>query len=503
MTKKEKELAKKAIARQLRFFPEASSLSFGFGASCILGLAFLLFSFDTATLKFKPTMIIIGCVFIVEGLLSLLARKLVEKQVIGTGKVNRATRLFGFILLLTIVNINIFVAIGGLHLIKEKKNTEYLFGSYMLLEEVMVIIVSCINLLKEYVVDTFYTGIALFAGIVVVHAICLVVISNIDGNKAPKKYLPFGIILVLTALDGNILSLVVGLMVIAKCFARDENVSIGWVDVVKRLLKSKTAMLGAFIVVFLICVSICANMTFDYNLAADNDYMHILTKPCLEFPFGTDNYGRCVFTRVIFGARISLSVGFFSVGISLVLGVVLGTIAGYYSGTIENVIMRILDVFMAIPGILLQIAIISALGSSVVNMVIALSFGGIPGYARTVRASILQLSGQEFVEAARACGAKDRVIMFKHMLPNSLAPPIVRMTLGIGGAVTSVSSLSYLGIGIQPQIPEWGNVLKAGSAYLETDPYIAIYPGFAIMLLVLSFNFLGDGLRDALDPKLK
>ena len=503
MTKKEKELAKKAIARQLRFFPEAGSLSFGFGASSILGLAFLLFSFDTATLSFKPTMIMIGLGFIVEGLISLLGRKLVEKQVIKTGKVNRGTRLLGLLMFLTIANFNIFVSIAGLHLLKEKKNTEYLFGCYMLLEEVLVIIVSCVNLLKPTIIYTFYQGIALFAAIVVVHAVCLFAIAGIEGNKASKKYLPIGIILCLTALDGNILSLIVGLMVIAKCFARDENVSIGWVDVIKRLLKSKTAMLGAFIVVFLICVSICANLTFDYNLAADNDYMHILTKPCAEYPFGTDNYGRCVFTRVIFGARISLSVGFFSTGISLVLGVVLGTIAGYYSGTIENVIMRVLDVFMAIPGILLQIAIISALGSSVTNMVIALSFGGIPGYARTVRASILQLSGEEFVEAARACGAKDGVIMFKHMLPNSLAPLIVRLTLGIGGAVTSVSSLSYLGIGIQPQIPEWGNVLKAGSAYLETDPYIAIYPGFAIMLLVLSFNFLGDGLRDALDPKLK
>ena len=151
----------------------------------------------------------------------------------------------------------------------------------------------------------------------------------------------------------------------------------------------------------------------------------------------------------------------------------------------------------------MAIAIIAAFGVSTTNLILALSIGGIPSYARTVRATVMGLANQEFVEAARACGAKDGTIIFKHIIPNSLAPVIVRATLGIGSAVLSTSSLSYLGIGVEPHVPEWGNILKAGSTYLETNPYIAIFPGLAIILIVLAFNYFGDGLRDALDPKLK
>lgn len=253
----------------------------------------------------------------------------------------------------------------------------------------------------------------------------------------------------------------------------------------------------------MLALSICANLTFDYGIAVDNDYSMILQNPSLVYPFGTDDYGRCVFTRVVFGARISLTVGIFSTAISIVVGILLGAIAGFYSGATDNVIMRILDVFMAIPGLLLPIAIIAAFGTSTANITFALGVGAIPSYARTIRASVLQLQDSEFVEAARACGAKDNIIIFKHILPNSMAPLIIRATLGIGAGVTAVSSLSYLGLGIAPHIPEWGNILKAGSSYLESNPYMAIFPGFAIVILVLAFNFLGDGFRDALDPKLK
>ena len=205
----------------------------------------------------------------------------------------------------------------------------------------------------------------------------------------------------------------------------------------------------------------------------------------------------------LLGISFRLTVGIFSTILSIVVGIVLGAIAGFYSGATDNIIMRVLDVFMAIPGLLLPIAIIAAFGTSTANITFALGVGAIPSYARTIRASVLQLQDSEFVEAARACGAKDNVIIFKHILPNSMAPLIIRSTLGIGAGVTAVSSLSYLGLGIAPHIPEWGNILKAGSSYLETNPYMAIFPGFAIVILVLAFNFLGDGLRDALDPKLK
>jgi peptide/nickel transport system permease protein len=169
----------------------------------------------------------------------------------------------------------------------------------------------------------------------------------------------------------------------------------------------------------------------------------------------------------------------------------------------DNVIMRILDVFNAVPSILLAVAIVAALGASLVNLVLALAISSVPGYARIVRAQVLGVSNQEFVEAAKACGAKDGRIIFKHIIPNSLAPVIVQATMGIGSAVLSTSSLSYLGLGVQEWVPEWGNVLKAGSTFLETNPYIAIFPGLAIIVIVLAFNFFGDGLRDALDPKLK
>jgi peptide/nickel transport system permease protein len=174
-----------------------------------------------------------------------------------------------------------------------------------------------------------------------------------------------------------------------------------------------------------------------------------------------------------------------------------------YGGKTDNIIMRVLDVFNAVPSILLAIAIIAALGVSIVNLVLALSVSSIPGYARIVRAQVLGVSNQEFVEAAKACGAKNGRIIFKHIIPNSLAPVIVQATMGIGSAVLSTSSLSYLGLGVPSHVPEWGNILKAGSTFLETNPYIAIFPGVIIIVSVLAFNFFGDGLRDALDPKLK
>ena len=263
------------------------------------------------------------------------------------------------------------------------------------------------------------------------------------------------------------------------------------------------AIIGMFVVTVLLSISLCSYLTFDYSIATDNNYSALLLEPSLEYPFGTDDYGRCVFTRIVFGARISLAVGIATTVVPIIIGGVLGAISGFYGGKSDNIIMRLLDVLYAVPGILLAIAIVAAFGTSTFNLIMALSIGSIPTYARTVRASVLGLANSEFVEAAKACGAKDHIIIFKHIIPNSMAPIIVRATLSIGGAVLSTSSLSYLGLGVEPHVPEWGNILKAGSTYLETNPYLAIYPGLAIILLVLAFNYMGDGLRDALDPKLK
>lgn len=502
--KSENFFIKKANQRKLNRFQENSSLSFACGASAFMGAACVALSYDMKTKAFGPVPLAVAGLFLAEALLAFLLWSVFKSQVLKNGQVPRGLRLAGLLLVATIVNGNIFCALAGLSLVKKKKNLEYQVGSYMLLVEILIIIVSYLNVFKEYVCDSFFLGMGVLAVVIVIHAVSLpLVAAHVHGNRADKSMLPLAVVLIATTLTGNLFSLLLGLMLLRKCYTKDDYVSIAWIDVVKRLFRSQMAVLGAFIIVFLLTISICANLTFDYGIAIDNNYSLILQEPSLAYPFGTDDYGRCVFTRVVFGARISLTVGIISTAISIVVGIILGAFAGFYSGTTDNVIMRVLDVFMAIPGLLLPIAIIAAFGTNTANITFALGVGAIPSYARTIRASVLTLQDAEFVEAARACGARDKTIIFKHILPNSMAPLIIRATLGIGAGVTAVSSLSYLGLGIAPQIPEWGNILKAGSAYLETNAYMAIFPGFAIVILVLAFNFLGDGLRDALDPKLK
>ncbi len=500
----EEYFVKKANKRKLNRHQEPGDLGFAAGASAVLGVLIGLMSYDMKLKTFNTLPLMVALVFLAEAAVALLAFELVSRQIVKKDEVSRPVRMIGLLLFLMVLNGNVFCAQAGLSLLKKNKNLEYQVGSYMFLVEILIIMVSFLNFFKPWVCNTFLMGLGVLGAVVVIHGVSLLLVTaHVHGNRADKCMLPLGIVLIATALTGNLLSLLLGLILIRKVFTKEELVSIGWIDVVKRLFRSKMAVLGALIIVFLLTLSICANLTFDYSIAIDNDYSMILQPPSLAYPFGTDDYGRCVFTRVVFGARISLAVGILSTAMSIVAGIVLGAIAGFYSGTTDNVIMRVLDVFMAIPGLLLPIAIIAAFGTSTPNIILALGIGAIPSYPRTIRASVLQLPDAEFVEAARACGAKDGTIIFKHILPNSLAPLIIRATLGIGAGVTAVSSLSYLGLGIAPQIPEWGNILKAGNSYLETSPYIAIFPGIAIVVLVLAFNFLGDGLRDALDPKLK
>lgn len=502
--KSENFFVKKANQRKLNRFQENGSLAFACGASAFLGAACLALAYDMKAKAFGGAPLLVAGLFFGEAALAFLIWTALKSQILRNGQVGRGLRLTGILLIITILNGNIFCALAGLTLVKKKKNLEYQVGCYMLLTEILIVIVSYLNVFKEYVCDSFFLGMGLLAAVILIHAVSLpLVAAHVHGNRADKIMMPVGILLIATTLTGNLFSLLLGVMLLRKCCTKDDYVSIAWIDVIKRLFRSQMAVLGAFIIVFLLTLSICANLTFDYGIAVDNNYSMILQEPSLSHPFGTDDYGRCVFTRVVFGARISLTVGIISTAISIVAGIILGAFAGFYSGSTDNIIMRVLDVFMAIPGLLLPIAIIAAFGTNTANITFALGVGAIPSYARTIRASVMTLSDAEFVEAARACGAKDKVIIFKHILPNSMAPLIIRATLGIGAGVTAVSSLSYLGLGIAPQIPEWGNILKAGSAYLETNAYMAIFPGFAIVILVLAFNFLGDGLRDALDPKLK
>lgn len=271
-----------------------------------------------------------------------------------------------------------------------------------------------------------------------------------------------------------------------------------------RFKKNKLAMLGLVLLVFLIVIAIFAPLFADYEKDAINQNMEErLQSPNKKHIFGTDQYGRDVFARVIFGARVSLSVGLITIAISLTIGAIIGSVAGYYGGRIDNVLMRIMDVFLAIPQMLMAISIVAALGPGIFNLLIAMSISSVPRFARIVRSSILSIKDQEFIEAAKACGTRDRRIIAKHIIPNAIGPIIVQATLSIAGTIISISGLSFLGLGIKAPMPEWGSMLAEGKAQMRYYPYLVIIPGLAIVLAVMALNLMGDGLRDALDPRLK
>lgn len=277
-----------------------------------------------------------------------------------------------------------------------------------------------------------------------------------------------------------------------------------WREVWRMLKKNKMALLGLGILVILVLLALFADVIADYDtVVIKQNLANRLKGPSAEHWLGTDEFGRDIFARLIHGARVSLKVGIIAVGISIVLGGILGALAGFYGGRIDNIIMRIMDVFLAVPSILLAIAIVSALGPSIINLMVAISISSVPRYARIVRASVLSIRDQEFVEAARAIGANNARIIFRHIIPNSLAPVIVQGTLGVASAILSTAGLSFIGLGIQPPAPEWGSMLSGGRQYLRYAWWVTTFPGVAIMITILSLNLLGDGLRDALDPRLK
>ncbi|MCL2044289.1 MAG: ABC transporter permease [Treponema sp.] len=278
-------------------------------------------------------------------------------------------------------------------------------------------------------------------------------------------------------------------------------------DIWRRFRKSPAAMTGMVIIIILILTAIFADLitpegldyqdmdrTFLTPMTRSGDMLHVL---------GTDNLGRDLLTRIIYGTRTSLQIGFIVVSISMVAGIILGAIAGYYGGVSDNIIMRVVDILLAIPNILMAIAIAAALGPGMVNVMIAVGIGSIPGFARVVRAAVLTVRDNEFVEAARAIGGSDFRIITRHILPNCMAPIIVQSTLGLAGAILSAAALSFIGLGIQPPVPEWGYMLSQGRRFIRDYPYLSLYPGLAIVIVVLALNMLGDGLRDAFDPKLK
>ncbi|CAB1256420.1 oligopeptide ABC transporter (permease) [Ruminococcaceae bacterium BL-6] len=266
------------------------------------------------------------------------------------------------------------------------------------------------------------------------------------------------------------------------------------------LSADKAALAGLIVIVFLALVAIFGRwlMPYDPNL---QDMTQTFIPPCAEHWFGTDQLGRDIFSRIISGTKISLTVGITAVAISLTIGVILGSIAGYYGGAADTIVMRLMDMMLAIPSILLAIAFMAALGKGLDKAVIAIGLVSIPEYARIVRGCILSVKENDFVQAARVIGNRDRRIIFHHVLPNVLSSIVVRATLGISTAVLDTAALGFLGLGVQPPAAEWGDMLGRARGFIFSAPYTLLFPGVAITLTVLAFNLLGDGLRDALDPK--
>ena len=273
-------------------------------------------------------------------------------------------------------------------------------------------------------------------------------------------------------------------------------------EIYHRMKRNKGAMAG-FIILCLMFLCLIISLLMSYKSVSQGNVSNNLAAPSLQHLFGTDNMGRDVFKRTIYGTRYSLAIGFGAVAIATIFGVTLGSFAGFYGGAADNIIMRISDVLASIPGMLLGIVIVTVLGQSLQNIIIAVGVQAIPIYIRMTRASILTVRNGEFVEAARAIGFSNMRILFSQVLPNGLSPVIVTITASLGISITVAASLSYLGFGIPVPQPEWGALISSGREFARLAWWIMTFPGLFIMIIVLSFNLLGDGLRDALDPKLK
>lgn len=274
-------------------------------------------------------------------------------------------------------------------------------------------------------------------------------------------------------------------------------------EILHRMKKNKGAMAGLIIVILLLLTMVASFIFISYEDVTSYDITLQFAPPSLEHPFGCDDMGRDLFLRTIYGTRYSVFIGVGAVLIAAAIGIFLGAVAGYFGGTVENIIMRFSDIMASIPGMLLGMVIVTVLGQSLMNLVFAVGVTAIPMFIRVTRASILTVRGREFVEAARAIGMSNMRIIFTQVLPNGLSPIIVTLTTSLGTMIIVASSLSFLGFGVPVPTPEWGALMAAGRSYVRFAPHLTTFPGLFIMITVLAFNLLGDGLRDALDPKLK
>lgn len=273
-------------------------------------------------------------------------------------------------------------------------------------------------------------------------------------------------------------------------------------DTLKRLLRSPSAVAGAVIVIVLILAGIFAPLLTPFD-PVRQDLRSVLQAPSATHLLGTDNLGRDVLARILYGARLTLFIGAFAVAVGLLFGVPLGIISGYYRGLADQVIQRLMDLMLSFTSFLLALTLVALLGVGLTNVIIAVGIATIPRFARLVRSSVLSLREVTYIEASQALGAHDRRVLWKHILPNSLAPVIVQATLSMGSTILTAAGLGFLGLGVQPPTPEWGAMLGEGRNYIFSQPSVTTFPGLAIFLAVVGFNLLGDGLRDALDPQLR
>lgn len=273
-------------------------------------------------------------------------------------------------------------------------------------------------------------------------------------------------------------------------------------DMWKRFKRNRMALFGLSILLILILIAVFAPLVAPYGFDEQN-LREAMQSPSGKHLLGTDNLGRDIFSRLVYGSRISLFVGLIAVAIGAAFGGMIGAVAAYYGGITDTVLMRVIDIMMSIPSMILAIAICASLGPGLVNTMIAVGFSSVPTYARVVRSAVLTVKQQEYIEASRAIGAGSRVIILKHIIPNCMAPIIVQASLGVGNAILSAASMSFIGLGIQPPVPEWGAMLSAGRTYIRDFPQMVVFPGLCIMITIFSLNLAGDGLRDALDPRLK
>ena len=275
-----------------------------------------------------------------------------------------------------------------------------------------------------------------------------------------------------------------------------------WRDAFLRFKKDHRAIIGLVILVVLLLCAVFADIIAPYGYA-DQNLTATFQPPSAAHWFGTDNLGRDIFSRVIYGTRISFSMAIITVLLATFSGGLLGAVAGYCGGKVDSIIMRTFDVLMALPSMLLAIAVAASLGAGLVNTAIAITIGQMPGLARTVRAAVISIRGEEYIRAARSIGAGSFRIMFKHIIPNALAPILVQATLYAASAILTISSLSFIGLGVEPPTAEWGSMLSSARGFMRGYGYMVIFPGLAIVITIYAINMMGDGLRDALDPRLK